>query len=190
VLRYAFVEMMDDLALSLIVGIVLSGVIAAAIPAELFQSPLARGFPGLLLMLAIGIPIYVCAAGSTPIAAMLLMKGMSPGAALVFLFASPATNLGSLVVLTRHLGRRVVLLQVAALALVTLALGWTVDLVWTTFGFETRAASLAAAEVGPGWFEVGTAAVLGVFLLLSILRTRGASTALGIPSEQPQPAAH
>src|SRR6185295_8841639 len=101
ILHYAFVEMMDDLWASILVGILLSGVVAAAVPAELFQSPIAHGFSGLVVMFLIGIPVYVCAAGSTPIAAAFILKGMSPGAALVFLLASPATNVGTFVVLTR-----------------------------------------------------------------------------------------
>lgn len=189
VLRYAFVEMMDDLAASMIVGILLSGVIAAAIPPEVFQSPIAQGFPGLLLMLAIGIPIYVCAAGSTPIAAALLLKGMSPGAAFVFLLASPATNLGSLVVLSRHLGKRVVLLQVAALAVVTLALGWIVDFLWVALGLEIPASLRAESSETAGWIVILPAAVLGAFLLVSLVRTRGMPGPFGRSPDEPQPVA-
>jgi len=188
VLRYAFVEMMDDLAASLVVGILLSGLIAAAIPPELFQSPLAHGFPGLLLMLAIGIPIYVCAAGSTPIAAALLLKGMSPGAAFVFLLASPATNLGSLVVLSRHLGRRVVLVQVAALAAITLLLGWTVDFLWRSFAIDVAPGIGAESPESAGWLAIGSAVVLGSLLLVSIVRTRGTPGPFGGLHGEPQPA--
>lgn len=189
VLHYAFVEMMDDLAGSLIVGILLSGLIAAAIPPEVFQSPIARGFPGMLLMLVIGVPIYVCAAASTPIAATLLLKGMSPGAAFVFLLASPATNLGSLVVLTRHLGKRVVLVQVAALAVVTLALGWIVDVLWRALGLEIGATFGPDASHTVGWIAIAAAAVLGAFLIVSLVRTRGSQIPFGGPGDEPQPAA-
>jgi len=187
VLHYAFVEMMDDLAGSLIVGILLSGFIAAAIPPEVFQSPIARGFSGMLLMLVIGIPIYVCAAASTPIAATLLLKGMSPGAAFVFLLASPATNLGSLVVLSRHLGKRVVLVQVAALSVVALALGWIVDLFWRTLGLEIRAALGTDESHAVGWLATAAAAVLGAFLIVSLVRTRGLVSPFGSPPDEPQP---
>lgn len=189
VLHYAFVEMMDDLAASLIVGILLSGLIAAAIPPEVFQSPIARGFSGMLLMLVIGIPIYVCAAASTPIAATLLLKGMSPGAAFVFLLASPATNLGSLVVLSRLLGKRVVLVQVAALAVVTLALGWIVDVLWRAFGLEVRSTLGPDASHTVGWLAIAAAAVLGAFLIVSLVRTRGSQVPFGRPGDEPQPVA-
>ena len=186
VLHYAFVEMMDDLAASMIVGILLSGIIAAAIPPEVFRSPIAQGFPGMLLMLAIGIPIYVCAAGSTPIAATLLLKGMSPGAVFVFLLTGPATNLGSLVVLSRQLGRRVVLLQVAALGAAALALGWLVDVLWVAFDPRGPGRIGEEAEHSAGWIAIAAAAVLGAFLLVSLVRTRGSGGWFGPTGGEPQ----
>jgi hypothetical protein len=140
---------------------------------------MARGFPGMLLMLVIGIPVYVCAAASTPIAATLMLKGMSPGAAFVFLLASPSTNLGSLVVVSRHLGRRVVLVQVAALSVVTLGLGWIVDLLWNALGLDTRGILGAEATHAAGWLAIAAAAVLGAFLVVSLVRTRGSQVAFG-----------
>jgi uncharacterized membrane protein YraQ (UPF0718 family) len=186
ILHYAFVEMMDDLAGSVLVGLLLSGVIAAAIPPELFQSPIAQGFSGLVVMLLLGIPIYVCAAGSTPIAAALILKGMSPGAALVFLLASPATNLGTLVVLSRHLGKRVVLLKVAALSVVTLALGWSVDRLYVLFNVVPSASLGHDSSESAGWFSLAAAGVLGLLLLSSLVRTRGAANLLGFLHEDPQ----
>ena len=170
ILRYAFVEMLDDLAPSLLLSVLISGVIAAAVPAALFESPLAHGFSGLVLMLVVGIPIYVCATASTPIAAALILKGLSPGAALVFLLAGPATNLGSLVLLARQLGRRVILTQLAALAVVLLALGWAVDLAYTALAITPTAALGTASEL-PGWVTVPSAVVLAALLAVSIART-------------------
>jgi hypothetical protein len=182
--------MMDDLAGSVLVGLLLSGVIAAAIPPGLFQSPIAQGFSGLVVMLLLGIPIYVCAAGSTPIAAALILKGMSPGAALVFLLASPATNLGTLVVLSRHLGKRVVLFKVAALSLVTLALGWSVDRLYVLFDVVPSASLGHDSSQSAGWFSWAAAGVLGLLLLSSLVRTRGAANLLGFLREDPQPLPH
>jgi len=188
VLRYAFVDMMDDLAASMLIGFLLSGVVAAAIPADLFQAPVARGFSGLLLMLLVGIPAYVCAAGSTPIAAALILKGMSPGAALVFLLASPATNVGTLVVVSRHLGRRVVLLQFAALSAATLAIGWSVDRLYALLHVAPAASIGAEAAEHHGWASIAAAALLGVLLLAALVRTRGAAHPFRVPSEEPQTA--
>src|SRR5207248_7836816 len=67
----------------------------------------------MLAMLVVGIPIYTCASASTPIAAALVLKGLSPGAALVFLLSGPATNIGAIVVLLKFLGLRMVTIYLA-----------------------------------------------------------------------------
>lgn len=172
VLRYAYVELLDDLVVSLLVGVVLSGAIAVLVPADLFASPAARGLPGMLLMLAIGIPIYVCAAASTPIAATLILKGMSPGAAFVFLLASPATNLGSLIALRRQLGTRIVLVHVAALAVVTLLLGFAIDAVYALLAIAPQASGADVHDHRGPW-HTGAALVLATLMALSLLRTHG-----------------
>ena len=174
VLRYAFVEMLDDLSVSLLVGTLLSGLIAVLVPPQVFESPIAQGFGGMLLMLLIGIPIYVCAAASTPIAATLILKGLDPGAAFVFLLASPATNLGSLFVLSRELGARIVLVHVLALAAVTLALGLLVDALYRWLDLAPRATAGVVQDHTP-WLGSACAIVLGALILGSLVRTRGAA---------------
>lgn len=174
-LRYGYVEVVDDLAWSLALGVVASGVLGALIPAELFSHPLLQGPLGYLVMLAVGLPIYVCAAASTPLAAMLLAKGLSPGAALVFLLASPATNLGSLLVVRQLLGTRALAVHLAVLSTVTvlfgalfdLLLGWTALTVVPNVGTEEHllphavhlvgAALLALLLVGSAWRQLRAA---------------------------------
>jgi hypothetical protein len=134
VVRYAYVEMLDDLALSLVVGVLLSGAIVAALPPDVFQSGITHGFPALILMLLVGIPFYVCALTSTPIAAALIAQGLSPGAAFVFLLAGPATNAASLVMLSKVLGRRVVIVQLVTLSIAAVALGWLIDRIYPWLG--------------------------------------------------------
>lgn len=178
VARYAFVDMLDDLLPSMLLGILLSGLIAAVIPAELFRSPWAHGFSGLFLMLAIGIPVYVCAAASTPIAAALILKGMSPGAAFVFLLAGPATNAGSLVVLSRVLGGRIVLVQTIALAVITLILGWGVDQLYPMLGLTASASVGQVTRHLPEWMSQACALALAVLMCISLVRTHGARSVL------------
>ncbi|PWT73267.1 MAG: hypothetical protein C5B46_05650, partial [Proteobacteria bacterium] len=92
--RYAFRELLDETSYWLVLGIVLSGVVAASLPQAFFEQYNGNGLWSMLVMLAIGIPIYTCASASTPLAAALVMKGLNPGAAMVFLLSGPATNLG------------------------------------------------------------------------------------------------
>ncbi len=187
-LRYGFVDMLDDLAPSLLLGLVLSGVIVAALPAGALENPLAHGPVGYFLMLAAGIPLYVCASASTPIAAALIVKGLSPGAAFVFLLAGPATNAASLLVLSRALGARVVAVQVAALSLCALALGFAVDRIYALLEIAPRASIAAEHDHGSMWLSYGSAAVLAVLLLTSLVRTHGNRDLLATLREGPTPA--
>jgi uncharacterized membrane protein YraQ (UPF0718 family) len=169
-LRYAFVDMLDDLGGALLLGVLLSGVIGVALPESLFEERWLDGPGGLLVMLAVGIPVYVCAASSTPIAASLILKGLSPGAALVFLLAGPSTNLATLAVMTRYLGRRVVVVHVAVLAAVTLALGFATDALYAALEV-TPSARLGHEHGGAGeWLGVASAALLLALLCGTLWR--------------------
>ena len=180
-LRYAFVEMIDDLAGALVIGVLLSGMITAVVPDAWFQGALLGGAGGLVVMLLIAIPVYVCAAASTPMAAAMVLKGLSPGAALVFLLAGPATNMATLAVMTRTLGRRAVWVHLGALSVVTLALGAALDLLYPALGLQVSARVAVAQGEAGRWLGIASATVLGALLLSSLWRTYvgGASAAGG-----------
>ena len=167
---YAFRELLDETSYWLILGIVLSGVVAAALPPAFFAQYLSGGFVSMLVMLAIGIPIYTCASSSTPIAAALVLKGLNPGAALVFLLAGPATNLGSLTVLLKFLGARVVAIYLASIVVVTLLAGYALNLVYASWHLDPRATFGAATAVIPEPVKIGSAVVLIGLLLVSLRR--------------------
>jgi len=95
-LKYAFGDLWGDLAGWFLLGLLVGGLITVLVPEDLITTYLGGGFTAMLLMLAVGIPLYICASASTPIAAALILKGVSPGAALVFLLVGPATNVTSL----------------------------------------------------------------------------------------------
>jgi len=187
-LRYGFVEMLDDLAPSLLVGVLLSGAIVAALPLGALDGTAVNGWVGYLLMLVIGVPTYVCASASTPIAAALVLRGLSPGAAFVFLLVGPATNMSSLALLSRALGWRVVAVQVVALSLVAVALGWVIDLAYPALGIVPRASLGADHEHLGAWISYGSAALLAALLLASLVRTHGSRDLLAALRERPTPA--
>ena len=159
-LRYAFTEFWDDLAGWFFVGMLIAGAITASIPDDIFSRHLGSGLPAMLLMLAVGIPLYICATASTPIAAALILKGVSPGAALVFLLAGPATNVASLTVLSGVLGKRATGIYLAAIALSAVVFGLLVDQVYTLLGVSAQASIGRAAESIPAWLELVSTAVL------------------------------
>jgi hypothetical protein len=117
----------------------------------------------MLIMLAVGIPLYICATASTPIAAALILKGVSPGAALVFLLAGPATNVTSITVLLGLLGKRATAIYLVSIAVVSIICGLLLDHVYAFFGISAQAVMGQAAEIIPLWAQVvGALALLAM----------------------------
>jgi uncharacterized membrane protein YraQ (UPF0718 family)/copper chaperone CopZ len=103
---YAFVELLQDIAKWLILGFLAAALISVVLPNDFFSRFQGLGLVEILMILVVSVPIYICATGSIPIAAVLLLKGVSPGAALVFLMAGPATNVATMTVLGKTMGRK------------------------------------------------------------------------------------
>ncbi len=104
--KYAFVDFLQDISQWLIIGLLLAAFISVLIPDDFFTQYINNDIVGILIILVASIPLYICATSSVPIAAVLLMKGLSPGAALVFLMAGPATNAATITVLNKVLGKK------------------------------------------------------------------------------------
>ena len=125
-LRYGFVEILDDIALWLVAGLALAGVLTALVEPQSIAS-YGSGLGAMLAMVVVGIPIYVCATASTPIAAGLIAVGVSPGAALVFLLVGPATNIATLGVVGKDLGMRVLVGYLLGIIASALVAGYVTD---------------------------------------------------------------
>ncbi len=164
-LFYAVNEIWNDMVLWFLAGLLLAGIITALTPDEFMARFLGGGMSSMLVMLVVGIPLYICATASTPVAAALILKGVSPGAALVFLLAGPATNLTSLTVILKLLGRRATAIYLVAVAVVSVLAGLAVDQVYAGLGLSARAVAGQAAELVPAWAELAGAAIL---IILSI----------------------
>ncbi len=172
IVRYGFRDLLDDMAWWLVLGLVLSAIVEVALPANLFEGVWGGGVASMLLMLVLSIPLYTCAASSTPMAAALALKGLSPGAALVFLLAGPATNIGSLVVLLKVLGMRAVGVYLAAVAIMTLAAGFALNALYQAWGIDPRLTFGTAAEFVPDSVKIAGAVLLSALLIVSMWRTR------------------
>ncbi len=160
---YAFGELWEDIAKWFLFGLLLAGLITVLIPDDIFSRYLAGGLPSMMLMLIIGIPWYICATASTPIAAALILKGVSPGTALVFLLAGPATNMASLTVLTGHLGKRATAIYLTSIAICSVLFGLLVDQVYLQWGISARAMAGQASEVLPVWLHWGASLLVLLF---------------------------
>lgn len=154
---YAFGDLWGDLAGWFFVGILLAGIITVLVPDELIATSLGGGLSAMLFMLVVGIPLYICATASTPIAAALILKGVSPGAVLVFLLVDPATNMASLSVLTGLLGKQATGRYLAAIAVVSVLCGLALDAVYAALGIKASAVVGQAAQLIPGWIELSAA---------------------------------
>lgn len=134
--RYAATDLMADLAPYLLIGFILAGLVAAVL--QVNESNLIHeygsGWVAYLAALVVGLPLYVCATSTTPLAAVLLGSGFSPGAILVFLLVGPATNLASLAVLNKILGRSALLRYLLTLVVISVVCGFLCDLLYGVFG--------------------------------------------------------
>lgn len=166
-----FLELIDETSYWLVLGVVLSGIIAALLPPSFIEKYLSGGFTTMLLMLLVGIPIYTCASASTPIAATLILKGLNPGAALVFLLSGPATNIGAIVVLLKFLGRKVVALYLGSIVVISLLAGYIVNWIYLSSGLDPRATFGTTTSVIPERLKMVVAiGMIGLFIS-SIRRT-------------------
>jgi uncharacterized protein len=105
-MKYAFVDFLDDISLWLFVGLVTAALISVIIPDGFFTTYVGNNYLSMLIVLVASVPLYVCATSSVPIAVALMLKGLNPGAALVFLMAGPATNAATVLVIGKTLGRK------------------------------------------------------------------------------------
>jgi len=113
---YGFRELFDDVAKWLLIGLLVGGAISAFVPSTWLQNAGHWGLIGsYLAVIALGVPLYVCATGSIPIAAALMAKGISPGAILVFLLVGPATNVATIAFVKGSFGKKALILYLTSI---------------------------------------------------------------------------
>jgi uncharacterized protein len=157
---------LGDIGGWLLLGIGIAGLITFFVPSDFFAHHGQGEFTSLLVMLLVGVPLYVCATASTPIAAALVLKGLSPGAALVFLLAGPATNASTITVIAKLMGKRITALYLAAIAVCSVAVGWAVNQVYRWLGMDVSRWTTTTGENADNPFAV----ILSVVLLVLIVR--------------------
>jgi uncharacterized membrane protein YraQ (UPF0718 family)/copper chaperone CopZ len=169
VLRYAIYDLLAAIDLWILVGILIAAAISIAFPPDyLNQVSWAQGFGGMLLVLAVSLPLYVCTTGSVPIAASLITAGMPLGSALVFLMAGPATNVATIGAVYRALGAKVLSLYLAVVVFMSIALGLGFDFL---LGDVQQISAHQHHEVS--WISTVSAWLLcGLLIYLSALRLK------------------
>ncbi len=158
--RYAFIEMADEIVFSLMVGLLLAGMVIIALPDNLTMYGLEKGIVPMLIMLAASVPLYMCASASTPIAAALIAKGISPGAAMVFLLAGPATNATTIIMLTKQFGSGFVRIYLGSIIAGALISGYLFDCILVFFGLHIIPTVSMGGNIAIGAFQWVAASLL------------------------------
>jgi len=166
--HYAFIKSISDIWKWLVLGVLIGGAISFLMPDAFIHKYLGSSWISMLIMLIVGIPMYICSTGSIPIAASLLLKGMSPGAALVFLLAGPATNAVTMTVVAKELGKRAVIIYVGAIAVMSILLGILFDIIAKWVGISDFAKHIHS-EMLPARLHEISSILLGMFILFAIV---------------------
>lgn len=174
-IAYAFNDLLSEIGGWLLIGLGIAGVITWLLPADLLTGHIGGEITSLLLMLLVGIPLYICATASTPIAAALVLKGLSPGAALVFLLAGPATNVATLTVVLKHWGRKATAAYLISISICALALGWILNRIYAAAGLDITRWVQAGGESVGGLFSILCSIVLLILIVRCLLRKRAVS---------------
>ena len=173
VLKYAYYDMIRDIGLRLLIGLVVAALIQVAVPDEFFLSFADEPLLQMLVILVIAVPMYICSTGSIPVAAALMMKGLSPGAALVMLMAGPAVNLASILVVHKSMGRHftsIYLMTIVGFAvLFGLLLNATEQLSIVNYQLSISEACCMSASNLPSPFKLVCATVLTLLIIFALM---------------------
>ena len=166
---YAFVEMMEDIGKWLVIGLVIAGIITAAVPDSWFVAFQGNTLYSILFVLLFSIPMYLCATGSIPIALALMMKGLTPGAALVLLMAGPASNVASILIINKVLGRKTLAVYLFSIIAGAVVFALGIDYLLPAGWFTAPLSCMQDCCAGqPGWFSI-FCTVLLILLLMHAL---------------------
>lgn len=170
-LRYAFVDMMQDIGKWLVIGLVVAGLITVFVPDSAFEIFKDNSLASMLLVLCLAVPMYLCATGSIPIAVALMMKGLTPGAGLVLLMAGPACNMASILVINKVLGRRTLLTYLVSIITGAIGFGLMIDHVLPREWFLSNLiAQHCCGHKSQSWFAIGCTILLMVLLANALIR--------------------
>ena len=175
-LEYGFVEMLQDVGKWLFIGLLLAALITVAVPTQFFEIFSGNTLVSMLLVLLVAIPMYLCATGSIPIAVSLMLKGLSPGTALVMLMAGPASNMASILVVRKIMGKRTLGIYLASIIAGSIICGLAMDYLMPREWFAITSMGAMTAGCcdahGPSFIEIASGVVLLLLLANAFLFRR------------------
>ena len=166
VLKYAFYKMIRDIGGRLVIGLLVAALIQVAIPDEFFLTFGSQPLLQMMVILVVAVPMYICSTGSIPVAAALIMKGLSPGAALVMLMAGPAVNLASILVVRKALGRRFTWIYLLVIVGFSILFGLLVNAIG--INVTPKIADACCADAYPSTFKIVCASLLTLFIVFAL----------------------
>ncbi|NQV17462.1 MAG: SO_0444 family Cu/Zn efflux transporter [Armatimonadetes bacterium] len=167
ILQYGFIELIDDAGKWILIGVIAGGIIGFIIPGDFIEQYLGNPLLAYPIMLLISIPMYICATGSIPIAAALIIKGMTPGAGLIFLIAGPATNTATLAFVSGKLGKRILFIYLFSIIITALLFGLIVDHIWKISGEDMNLIT-GGMKMLPMWLKIFSAVILSGLMIRAI----------------------
>ncbi len=170
-LRYGYIDMIQDIGRWLVLGLLLAGLITILVPDGFFAQFSDKPLLNMLLVLIISAPMYLCATGSIPVAAALMLKGMLPGTALVLLMAGPATNMASMMVIGKSLGKKTLILYLVSIIIGAFAFGLLIDYVLPAEWFTSTLVADGACQhhMGLSWWKIASAILFTLLLLMAYI---------------------
>ncbi len=170
VFKYGYGKLSDDIAFWLTIGLLAGALIDFVVPDDFFSDMGMMG--NRLIILAIGVPLYICASASTPIAVSLMLKGLSPGSALLLLLVGPATNVSNIAVLQKYIGKKGVLLNIASIVGVALIFSFLTDYLYQDF-IQLRLSEVLESHDHQGqWWQVISAVLLVLLLVKGVYKDK------------------
>ena len=169
ILKYAFIDFMADIAKWLAIGILIAGLISVVLPDDFFLKYLSNPYLSMVVMLVASIPLYVCATSSVPIAAALILKGLSPGAALVFLMAGPATNAATISVIGNTLGKKSLIVYLSTIIIGSFAGGVILDQFMPASWFTGIMSMGHDHHMIPEWLMISSTIILTILIVYTLI---------------------
>ncbi len=154
-----------------LLGLIVASLIAVFISDDFFASiGLSSGIVSMLIMIAIGAPMYICSTSSIPIAIMLIDKGLSPGAAFVFLFMGPFTNAASLIMISKKFSKKTTIIYFVSAAISAIGFGLLLDYIVNTFDISLAYIKQHLHEMTATPFQIGVAVIFLTLIAFFLVR--------------------
>ncbi|MCF6192869.1 MAG: permease, partial [Kangiellaceae bacterium] len=166
-------KLLSDITKWLLIGLLLAAAIKTWVSTD-FLLQWGDGFVAMLAMALIGIPMYICATASTPLAAGFLAAGLSPGAILVFMLAGPATNIATMGMIKQEMGSKVLAGYLFSLFTASIGIGYLANWLITSFSFEIPVVAAQEHVMGSSLLYVVCSVLLAVLMIRNtVISLRG-----------------